>query len=330
MSISLAKIIASKCFFTIVVFCLGIAVIQAQNGFNRLIVFGDSLSDTGNLAVVNFPPPYFENRISDGPVAADILAEAIGSDASRSGHLLGQSDGFNYAVAGGNILGGNREDLGSQVSAYLQRVNGGADPDALYLVFMGGNDMRDARSIDSASAANAQISRIINKLDAELGRLVNAGARAFLVPNVANIGRIPETIEREQNQPGVMARAESYTRTYNQALTAMLRKYKSNPGISLVEFDLFVELENVLNNAAQFGFTNIEEGCFDPETLSIETECLIFGFQRRPFFDQLHPSSATNQLISDSLVRTLPTLDSMEQSENPIPIAAIILMLLSE
>jgi len=200
----------------------------------------------------------------------------------------------------------------------------------LYFVFMGGNDMRDVRSFASASAANAQIARIIDQLDAQLARLVAAGARAFLVPNVANIGRIPETIERANTQPGLRERAEQYTRTYNQALTGMLAKYKANRELSVVEFDLFAALENILNNPGQFGFTNIEQGCFDPDEPRIETECLVFGFGRRPFFDQLHPSSATNQIISTSLVQNLPNLNQGPSSNPTAAMPALILLLLSD
>ncbi len=300
----------------------------AQTAYSKLVVFGDSLSDTGNLAVVNLPPPYFDNRISDGPVAADLLSQAINSNAERSGHLLGRRGGFNYAVAGGNIFGSDREDLTSQVSAYLARVNGVADSNALYFVFIGGNDLRDLRSVASVSAANAQIARIVGRLESQLNRLSAAGARAFLVPNVANIGRIPETISRNNTQPGLSARAESYTRRYNQALSAMLVRFQAQLGLSVVEFDLFNALERLLDRPGDFGFTNVEQGCFDPDEFRVEPECLLFGFERRPFFDQLHPSSATNRLITASLVRDLPSLNGDQRSAEFMP--AVIMLLLDD
>lgn len=315
---------------TVLGFAICATQAHAQSTFSKLIVFGDSLSDTGNIAIVDLPPPYFNNRISDGPVAADLLAQAINSDATRSGHLLGQTGGFNFAVSGGNIFGGDREDLSSQVSAYLQRAGGSADPDALYFVFMGGNDLRDVRSFASSNDANAQITRIIDQLDAQLARLVASGARAFLIPNVANIGRLPETIERESGQPGLRQRAETYTRTYNLTLANMLSKYTANPNLSVVEFDLFTALETILNNAGQFGFSNIEEGCFDPDEFDIATECLVFGFERRPFFDQLHPSSATNSLISNSLVQNLPVLGAMNTPNINAVLPAITSLLLDD
>lgn len=44
--------------------------------YSELIVLGDSLSDSGNLAslTIDFPWPYYENRVSNGALAVDVLA----------------------------------------------------------------------------------------------------------------------------------------------------------------------------------------------------------------------------------------------------------------
>lgn len=302
---------------------------HGQSEFSKLVVFGDSLSDTGNLAIVNFPPPYFENRISDGLVVADLLATLIDSSADRSGHLLGEADGFNYSVAGGNILGSDREDLTAQVTAYLDRLDGRADPDALYLVFMGGNDARGLRSITSDALIQASIVETLGVLEAQIDRLVAAGARAFIVPNIANIGRLPETINREADDPGITLRAQTVSQRFNQLLPDVLSKYKSNLNISLVEFDLYATFEMILGSPESFGFTSIDEGCFDPDELKIELECVLFGFERRPFFDQLHPSSATNRIIFSRMSANLPELIDVTETRTST-IIPIILMLLDD
>jgi len=307
-SLSLAPLYLSRLFRCVFVTVIFFFTLVAQAQFSKLVVFGDSLSDTGNLAIVDFPPPYFENRISDGPIVADFIAQAIGSSAERSGHLQGRTDGFNYAVAGGNIAGLDPEDLPQQVSAYLQRVGDQADPDALYLVFVGGNDLRDLRSRATLAQAQLEIDQITATLNAQLLRLRNAGARAFLIPNVANIGRIPETLDREANEPGIAARAETYTVAYNQALSETLLNFKQLSNLSVAEFDLFLEFQNVLDNASAFGFSNTREGCFDPDEFEIAIECLLFGFDSRVFFDQIHPSSATNQLIAEQMIGAIPSL----------------------
>lgn len=307
-------------------------LVSAQDStpnYSKLVVFGDSLSDTGNLAIFNFPYPYYNNRISDGPLIVDALAEVVGVSAQASGHLLGRTEGFNYAVAGGNIVGDDREDLRQQVTAYLQRENGQADPDALYLVFAGGNDVRGLRSLVLASEADTQIASAITELSSQVTRLKNAGARAFLIPNVANIGRLPETLSREAMAPGTIDRATRYSRAYNAALAYRLAQFRADSSFSIETFDFFQAVESLILNAASLGFTNVEEGCFDADEFEVATECLLFGFGRRVFFDSLHPSAASNRIVGAQLSASLPRLESAPEY-SPVITPSIQLLLLSD
>ena len=77
---------------------LSLASAQAS-AYSQLYVFGDSLSDTGNLFAAtggtNPIPPYFNGRFSNGPVWVETLAASLGLPVNPS--LLG---GTNYAFAG--------------------------------------------------------------------------------------------------------------------------------------------------------------------------------------------------------------------------------------
>ena len=303
-----------------VLICLSCAFYNAaasaqDSEFSKLVVFGDSLSDTGNIALINLPFPYYQNRISNGPVGVDIVATSIGSTAAASRHLFGSNEGFNYSVSGGNVVGSDREDLNQQVSAFLNRVDQQADGDALYLIVMGGNDLRDIRSITDANVASQRIQAVVAQMEAQIERLINAGARSFLVTNVPNVGRIPETLQREADDPGIAARVQSYVIEYNAALSQALIPFTQRSDISFVAFDFFQVLEDILNNFQDLGFTTGTEGCFSPDgfplnfdTPPIELECLILGFDSRVFFDNIHPSAATNAILGPQLVSALPSL----------------------
>src|SRR5439155_21476778 len=66
-----------------IVLSLVSAVQHASAGqFTKLVVFGDSLSDTGNVYAVTAgavppSPPYYAGRFSNGPVWAEYLAAAL-------------------------------------------------------------------------------------------------------------------------------------------------------------------------------------------------------------------------------------------------------------
>ncbi len=62
-------------------------------------MLGDSLSDTGNFASItfDFPWPYYKNRVSNGPLAVDVLAAKRGLSAETFLHLVSESGGGNVA-----------------------------------------------------------------------------------------------------------------------------------------------------------------------------------------------------------------------------------------
>ena len=129
-----------------VVGALVIALVSAQaSAYSALYVFGDSLSDSGNVGVLSggtIPaPPYAPGRFSNGPVWVETLAANLGLSATAA--LAG---GTNWAF-GGAVTGGpftsSTPTLTAQVSSfYLPSVGGVADPNALYVVWGGGNDVR--------------------------------------------------------------------------------------------------------------------------------------------------------------------------------------------
>src|SRR5918998_3827853 len=90
---------------------------MAEN-FPALVVFGDSLSDTGNAG-----------RFSNGPVWVERIAERIGARLRPSGE-----GGTNYAVGGARARGGPT-DLRAQADAFLSARRGRVDPAALYVVY---------------------------------------------------------------------------------------------------------------------------------------------------------------------------------------------------
>jgi hypothetical protein len=115
----------------------------AQASFTNFIVFGESLLDTGNInsGLPDLPPPFYQNRISNGLLGVDYIAGSIGSNAMAS-----ERRGNNYAVAGGNIVGSDRKDLISQINDYLSNADNHADSTVCYFGLIGGNDIRGLRS----------------------------------------------------------------------------------------------------------------------------------------------------------------------------------------
>jgi len=183
-----------------------------------LVVFGDSLSDTGNKYAVRdmlSEPPYdtlnefgvpadpypSEDGVyfSNGPVWIEEVAAAVGLELDARARLLGGRAFGNYAWGGARarapgVDDGNRH-LGEQVASYLADVNHDVRPDTLHVIFIGGNDVVDALitlvTTGSFPDAVQGLALAAASIQENVTALVNAGARRFLILNVPNVGLIP-------------------------------------------------------------------------------------------------------------------------------------------
>ena len=186
--------------------------------YSNLYIFGDSLSDTGNLALASgggLPPlpagsgfngPYYGNaQLSNGPVWTERLAAGLGlSPMAAAPSLMG---GNNYAFAGA-LTGTSSTPPGVLAQIVGPKALGlyganstdmtVADPSALYVVIAGGNDMRAASAMFSgntaADIAGRQAAAItaITNLTTSVAVLASLGAKNFLVSTLPNLGYTPE------------------------------------------------------------------------------------------------------------------------------------------
>lgn len=283
------------------VFSVGRAV-----AYSELLILGDSLSDTGNhpAAILGSPYPYYQNRISNGPVAVDVLAEKLGLDASNSGYIFGNGSGGNYAVSGANAVGAEIHDLESQLSAMLEDKGGKLDPDALYLVMMGGNDLRDASVLASYALGRSAVYAAADAIRAAAQRLLNRGAKSVLISNAPDISRIPETRERATTDPGLIARASQLSGDFNARLKQQLATLTLPVGARIMHFDFYAAFNSILASPALFGFSNSRDACFEFSPYSFHPEC---DFEQFVFFDSIHPTAKTHRLLGEGLTEVALT-----------------------
>ena len=284
------------------------AVHAAEGPFRALYVFGDSLSDTGNLAAIrgDFPPPFYQNRVSNGPLAIDVLAERLGLSAQASLYLLGRDAGGNYAVAGARARGNDLIDLTSQVVAFLAQQRNQAPAEALYVVFIGGNDVRSARGAPDAEGGNAIIDDAVSEVADNVQRLIRAGARSLLVMNSPDIGLLPETalLAQASGDRFLAQRATRLSERYALQLHRALQRLRHDD-TWLQEVDIYTASRLIARQApARFGITNITDACFSTQTFTFHPDCVGgSGFERFYFFDEIHPTAKVHRLIGEAIYR---------------------------
>jgi outer membrane lipase/esterase len=307
---------------------------QADTSFSRLYVFGDSLSDTGNFGtfVGGLPFPFYMNRISNGPVAVERLAELLGLTANASLHVLMFNAGTNYAVAGANAIGKGPEDLSNQILGFQGNHGFVAPADALYVMFIGGNDVRSARSVASFKQAKLMVQAAANEVRQAIETLAQAGAHTFLLVNAQNVGAIPETrlIADAINDPKLVKRTRKLSELYRKELHKIAEDLgdddEYNIGdeneLNIVEFDLFKFFNKLLKKADKLGFTNATDPCFSPQTVSFHPDCNSgANFDQFIFFDEIHPTARAHALVGEALFEALQDDDAAAQHNWPEAIA---------
>jgi outer membrane lipase/esterase len=280
-------------------------------GYSAEYVFGDSLSDNGNLAAVfgGFPnPPSFDNSFTNGPVAVQLLAESLGLSANASLWLTSPSpQGTNYAVggataaAGMDILPGVNINLPSQVGAYSNFVSDHADPNALYVVMIGGNDVIDAVANNSGASA---VTAGADTEAVEISTLAGEGAKHFLIVNVPDVGQIP--LFTQESPPGAAAEATAFSVDYNDELVTKLQDLELPPGSTLTDFNLFAFNENLDTS----GFANTTDPCYSftgvPDSTASDHQCGPANVDTFVYFNDVHPTAPVQALWAGGLRAAVP------------------------
>ena len=270
----------SKSLLVVIVLLLGMRLAEAANP-SRLVVFGDSLSDPGNAFVltldVSFPPfelipsaPYARGGLhfSNGPTWVEQLGHQLRRGYSTGPALLAPRIFSNYAVGAARARQEGNAPLATQVGWFLRDSGGAAPRDALYVVYIGSNDVRDALTAlatdPSGAASGAILNAAIVALKDNILTLYGVGARHFLIPNAPNLALLPAV---RLQSPQAQGAAQLLSTNFNLGLTQLLNELEKSVPIKFTRLDVFSLLTEVVAAPSSFGFTDVEHSCITPATL---------------------------------------------------------------
>lgn len=295
---------------------LWFVVATAQAEFSDIYVFGDSLSDSGNLAALpqfSFLTEYpYDDGFSNGPRAVQLLAAELGLNADPSLHLIGQFVGSNFAVSGARaraIPEALPGDLADQLDAFFLSTSGVASAEALYVVFIGSNDVRDARDEPNNLLAHRILGDALQGIIAGTRALVRAGAQSVMVVNVADIGSLPETqiLAEQKRSFSFVQRATRLTKIFNGLLLRRIEVLEEELGVDVVVFDLFRMTEFVRNDGPALGLINVTDACFSSLTFTFFAVCEEGAkLDQFLFFDEMHPTAVAHDRLARGLFALVP------------------------
>lgn len=333
----------------------------APRAATALFVIGDSLSDVGNAAgladyllgqsvypptvglcnpadVLVVPMPcddlfYRRARVSDGPVAVEHLAVALGvGELLPSLHIVPSPpvSGTVYAVAGAKARGQEPIDLAAQVDLLLLE-HAPLPADAVYVVMIGGNDAIDAAQALAAgpfgSAVAAEVvTAAVDAIGGHLERLLDFGARRVVVANVPDLAALPAVraaARASGNEVAALAAATAISTEFDRELTTLLEGFVASARwnvpapLELERFDLRAAIVAAQVALAARG-ANVLDACFASELYrdsptaerAFNPSCAPLAggaprFADFAYWDDIHPTGAAHALLGQALIDTL-------------------------
>ena len=310
-----------------VVFLLGCMNVYAGQQFKDIVVFGDSLSDPGNVFVVtgeqsirpfnegNIPSaPYARggHHFSNGPTWIEQLSKALKLKGG-TGPALRTTAFTNYAFGAARARAGYGDpfDLTTQVGLYLLNHGDTLNSDTLFSVYVGGNDVRDAlveyqtvyfitgSEVQAFLAAQQILNEAVESIANNITALAQAGASQFLVPNAPNVGVAP-AVKALGSDAAFLATVLSAG--FNEGLSNTVDLLEGGLGINIVEVDVFKLLTEATMSPELYGFTNASDACITP---LVKKKAFCNKPDDYLFWDGIHPTRAGHSRLSDLAAEAL-------------------------
>lgn len=286
------------------VFGLLISSMASAVSLNKVVVFGDSLSDTGNLYEYmqhQLPqsPPYYKGRFTNGPVWIETLMKEYYPQNAKE-HL------FNYAFGGAGVSD-DLEDgplftLRKEVDSYMLAHQDRAEKDALFVVWIGSNNYLGVP--DDAEQTVIDVTEGIRR---QLQRLIEAGAQHFMIVNIPDLSITPFAREAEVGDI-----VKTFSEQHNdRLLTIKTDLERQNPAVQFAYLDVNVTIKNIFENPESYGFSNVTDTCYDAMideeddnpvirmVASVKASSKRDACEGHLFFDPVHPAVGAHRLMAE-------------------------------
>jgi phospholipase/lecithinase/hemolysin len=318
--------------------------------YSGVYVFGDSLVDPGNalklaqfygmLTFSDLPEGaptsqlgYLQGRFSNGFTFADLLSNKYAGAVTKPvfpfhfgdpwigvpiDPFAGDPSGnnLNFAYGGAQIRQGDEAvpDLDGQTDAFKDAVDNHADPNALYVVTIGGNDVRSLAPAGSAPAsqatAYAALDAAATKLITELQQIGSIGVKNILLTGVPDVGLIPKydvdgNLVLDATEAGRSAAATDYSRYLDNLYRTKVIPALQAQGLNVTYVPL---MDYADASGAHIGALN----AIMPELAALnglpvsELSQHLLDHQDLVFFDQVHPNAQTHALVTAYANSLLP------------------------
>lgn len=245
------------------------------NSTDELYIFGDSLSDVGNVFKLTdqqrpLSPPYYSGRYSNGRLWVEYLAEQL---------QLSLKQVTNLAWGGATTKGdlGNIPGLLTQVKNFAS-THQDINSRALCVIWIGANDY-----LSGTTNVTATVENVVEAIFV----LIQTGVKNFLIANLPDLGELPATRNTDASS-SLSALTKSHNLYLSKSLQRLEQELDSN--LKIVEFDVYSLYKEVIDNPDKFGLNNISDSCLKELSVCKHPDKFLF-------WDDIHPTRVAHQIL---------------------------------
>jgi phospholipase/lecithinase/hemolysin len=292
--------------------------------FDQVYVFGDSLSDTGN--VLNFSggafptAPYTPGRFSNGDVWLDYLTDDLGLNLNLFSTGFDPQDGINYAV-GGATSGTSNEGiipvgLQQQVDAFELLVASQSPEqvrdDDLFFLWIGANDYfsfiqdnpatPDVIETNFPQRGRETINAIIEVVDINIKGavqdIIDAGGENILLFDLPDLDKTP--LGQSLDKAG-QRKLRKLTQKHNQRLDDLAAKTEAAySDVNIIEIEINELADDIYKNPSEYGLTNVTDNFTGIDLYTGINQPPAIGDPNQYFYwDSVHPTTTVHNIIAD-------------------------------
>ena len=251
----------------------------------KMIFFGDSLTDNGNLFRLDLhllpkSPPYFAGRFSNGPTWAENVAQTYINEYQIKYNI--------YAWGGATSIAHNPftqlvfpVTLTVELDRYLLDNLFKDKSGTLFSFWIGGNDYL----FDTVDEADPLTTQVIHEIDWAIRRLINDHGNKFLILNLPDLSNLPLARGGDQDA----ARLHILSVMHNQKLNEAVKKIQLEyPAVTLVYVDINFFFKELLSNPEKYNkkrHTHIKDtthSCWEGPYYLMPSQNRDFPFSQKP------------------------------------------------
>jgi len=258
---------------------------------SQLVVFGDSLSDNGNLfdLIGLPPPPAWHGRASNGPTYAEDLARSLHMRLDDRAFAAAEASNASPPVLVDPVTGHALPiNLSDQIAGYLADLHGHRAPRCTTaLINIGSNDYSAFLQSPNPQAIPALVHNVVGSIAQAIDALTHVGVDKIVLFTLPDFGITPAA---QAQGPQAVALAHALDLANNAALAQMAAGHAN---VQLV--DEFQLTEAIAADPHSFGFSASLNQTWVGQLAAGSHQ---FAPNEVGFFDAIHPTAAAHGIAA--------------------------------